>query len=196
LKQRNAALRSRQTAVIDSLDKIIAPLGERLNIHRQSYFEKLAAEFVLQSRATRSGAHTLGMQFYRGWKEPSLAESLIAGKERDLEHGLTRYGPHRADLLLTRDDRPLKSLLSRGEQKSLAASLLLSQAALLKDGGENPVILLDDLASEFDQIHFGEVLEKALSCAEQVWVTGVQPATPEGAAALFHVEHGHVFKVV
>lgn len=197
LKQRNAALRRRQIEVLDSLDNILAPLGERLNAYRQNYFEQLAAVFSAQVSSQRAGLADIGMHFQSGWKESSLVESLQAGRARDLEQGLSRHGPHRADLLLERAGRPLKSLLSRGEQKRLAACLLLSQAQLLQAGGERPVILLDDLASEFDQQHFREVLDQAQACAEQVWVTGVQaPEQRDGAAAVFHVEHGKVLKVV
>jgi DNA replication and repair protein RecF len=198
LKQRNAALRSGQGSIVDSLDEVLAPLGERLNLYRLGYFQGLAAELGRQLDTGRqhAGLRGISMRFYPGWKEASLAESLRAGKSRDLEQCLSRHGPHRADLLLERDGRALKSLLSRGEQKNLAACLLLSQAELLRAGGVHPVILLDDLASEFDEHHFNDVLRKARACADQVWVTGVRPSPPESTAAVFHVERGVVSKVV
>lgn len=196
LKQRNAALRRGQEAVVDSLDDIIAPLGEQLNAFRLQYFQMLKQEFSQQLNSDRSGLQGIGMRFHKGWKSKSLMEALQAGRERDLEQGLSQHGPHRADLLLERNGRSVKSVLSRGEQKKVAACLLLSQAELLKNSGQAPVILLDDLASEFDQRHFKEVLQKALSCASQVWVTGVLADGLEGTPAVFHVEHGKVFKVV
>jgi len=208
LKQRNAALRGRQTDIIDSLDEVIAPLGERLSAYRLAYFEKLAAEFTHQMASDRSELRDISLRFQPGWKAESLAAVLGAGRDRDLEQGISQYGPHRADILLERNGRPIKAMLSRGEQKNVAACLLLSQAELLKAGGQDPIILLDDLASEFDQRHFAEVLHKALACASQVWVTGIhaniQPSMPTGAgpgmlpgnASVFHVEHGRVSKVV
>jgi len=196
LKQRNAALRWGQAAVIDSLDEIIAPLGEQLSAYRQRYFEDLTAEFSRQLDSDHAGLQDIGLRFHKGWKTDSLAEALQSGRERDLDQGLSQDGPHRADVLLERNGRPVKSTLSRGEQKNVAACLLLSQAELLKRSGQDPVILLDDLASEFDQRHFREVLQKALSCASQVWITGVQANGLEGNPAVFHVEHGNILKVV
>ncbi len=196
LKQRNAALRRGQVAVIDSLDDIIAPLGEQLSSYRQAYFDKLSTEFARQLDSDRSGLQDIKLHFQPGWKAESLSMALLAGRDRDMEQGISQFGPHRADLLLERDGRPIKSTLSRGEQKNVAACLLLSQAELLKACGQDPIILLDDLASEFDKRHFEEVLQKALSCASQVWVTGVQAAAPKGDPAVFHVEHGQVVKVV
>jgi recombinational DNA repair ATPase RecF len=80
------------------------------------------------------------------------------------------------------------------------ASLLLKQAELLAAQGEPPLVLLDDLASEFDQQHFASVLVRALACAGQVWVTGTSAPGRALASALasaqahkvFHVEHGGV----
>lgn len=206
LKQRNAALRRGQAQVIESLDEIIAPLGEQLTGHRQQYFTRFAEEFSRQLQPDRTGLQDISLAFHPGWKSGSLMETLSEARERDLEQGLTQHGPHRADLLLERGGRSLRTALSRGEQKNVAACLLISQAELLKNSGQNPVILLDDLASEFDQRHFKEVLQKALSCASQVWVTGVnqksltgdlsQGSGLENTSGVFHVEHGKVSKVV
>lgn len=196
LKQRNAALRRGQVAVIESLDEIIAPLGEQLSVYRQTYIKNLTKEFSRQLNSGRSGLRDITLRFLPGWKSESLAAALEAGRGRDLEQGISQSGPHRADLLLEREGQPIRSRLSRGEQKNVAACLLLSQAQLLKSCGQDPLILLDDLASEFDQHHCREVLQKALDCASQVWVTGIQSGALEGASAEFHVEHGQVIKVV
>jgi len=93
-------------------------------------------------------------------------------------------------------DRPVRTLLSRGEQKSLAAELLLSQARLLADTGELPLVLLDDLASEFDEQHFSTTLASAMSCAGQVWVTGTRAPAFSQDHKVFHVERGKVREVV
>jgi DNA replication and repair protein RecF len=196
VKQRNAALRRGQLPVIESLEEIIAPLGERLNEYRQKYFQTLAQEFSRQMKSDRNGLQGIKLDYSQGWKSGNLLEVLRTHRQRDLEQGVTQHGPHRADLLLQRDGRPVRTALSRGEQKNVAASLLLSQAALLNQSGHSPVLLLDDLASEFDERHFSEVLKKALSCADQVWVTGVHADGVQGRQNVFHVEHGRVSKVV
>jgi DNA replication and repair protein RecF len=192
LKQRNAALRERQTRVLGSLDELAADLGERLHGYRAAYFGQLADAF---SRHTSEGAaefRDVVLEYRRGWKDGSLLEALRRSGKRDLEQGSTSQGPHRADILVTKDHRSVRSLLSRGEQKSFAAALLMTQAGLLASGGEAPLLLLDDLASEFDQQHVQSVLENALACAGQVWVTGTAACAFEQEHKLFHVEHGAV----
>ena len=69
---------------------------------------------------------------------------------------------------------------------------LISQSIILSQHGDNPVMLLDDLASEFDEKHFEVVLEQALSCGGQVWVTGARDHTSSHRHKVFHVEHGQV----
>ena len=193
LKQRNAALRAKQVRVLDSLDHLAATLGEQLNAYRWAYFCRLAAAFSQQDEV--QGAPELKdvlLDFQPGWKGVSLLEALVRTRSRDLESGATGEGPHRADVLFSKDQKEVRSLFSRGEQKSLVASLLLKQAELLAAQGEPPLVLLDDLASEFDQQHFASVLLRALACAGQVWVTGTSAPDPARERKVFHVKHGSV----
>ena len=109
---------------------------------------------------------------------------------------MTMSGPHRADLQLTHEAVPAKAMLSRGEQKVLAAAMLLTQAELLSGCGEKPLLLLDDLASEFDRVHFDSVLARALSTGAQVWVTGTRKLAQTVPCSMFHVEQGRILEVV
>jgi DNA replication and repair protein RecF len=93
-------------------------------------------------------------------------------------------------------DSPARNVLSRGEQKMLSAALLFSQAEILAGAGEKPLILLDDLASEFDESHFARVIELALASGCQVWLTGVKKRSFDRARKVFHVERGSVQEVV
>ena len=63
-----------------------------------------------------------------------------------------RWGPHRADLLVSLGARGVREEVSRGQQKLVAAGLILAQihvfAAGREDGG---VLLVDDPAAELDE---------------------------------------------
>ena len=197
LKQRNAALRDRQFRVLDSVDEVISPLGEQLNALRLEYFEQLKAEFFNTAEMRVSAEiGEISMDYVAGWKGDSLLEALRQARKRDLERGASSQGPHRADMVLSREGRQIRSWLSRGEQKSLAAVLLLTQARLLAARGELPLLLLDDLASEFDPQHFRATLASALECAGQVWVTGTLAPRFSADHKVFHVERGAVQEMV
>jgi DNA replication and repair protein RecF len=196
LKQRNAALRARNIRVLDSLDTLLARLGEQLNAFRVAYFEQLIFAFNEQMNAGAAELKGVTLEYHPGWKGDSLLEALSRSRKRDLEQGTTSQGPHRADIILTKEQRPIRTLLSRGEQKSFAANLLLTQARLLSARGEAPLVLLDDLASEFDRQHVESVLESALDCGGQVWVTGTAAPTSTRGHTAFHVEHGAVQEMI
>lgn len=196
LKQRNAALRFRQEDVLESIDAVFSELGSRLGRLRRTHSDEIAER--VQGLLTDLGSSLENMRFeyHDGWTRGSLQESLLAGREGDLMRGTTGSGPHRADIALFYKESPARSVLSRGEQKLLSAALLLSQVEILAKMGEKPIILLDDLASEFDQEHFERVLDRALKCGGQVWVSGTRIHSSEVDHKVFHVEHGQVQEMV
>lgn len=196
LKQRNAALRQGHGAVLDSVDEVLAEHGQRLTELRKRYCEHLGREIEPMLAALSSGLGPISMSYQQGWPGDSFPTALQRNRERDLERGQTLAGPHRADLALVSNGAPARAILSRGEQKLLAAALLLVQAELFAQRGENPLILLDDLASEFDRKHYEQVLQRALASGGQVWVTGTRQTKPATGRAVFHVEQGSVRLVV
>ena len=125
-----------------------------------------------------------------------MQKVLQERRQRDLDRGVTGAGPHRADLNISWNGQPARAVLSRGEQKSVAAALLLAQAQTLAEQGEKPLVVLDDLASEFDASHYRDVLEKAREHADQVWVTGTARPEAGSVGKVFHVEHGRVQEMV
>lgn len=196
LKQRNAALRNHQAAVLDSLDQVLAQHAEALSSYRDSHCRAISGNILDMLRELNSGLSHVSLDYMKGWSADVYSDQLRLNRSRDLERGMTTNGPHRADLGLSCGTIPARAVLSRGEQKVLAAALLLTQAELLVNSGEHPVILLDDLASEFDRAHFDSVLLRALAVGSQVWVTGTRQAELSQPCSVFHVEQGQVREVV
>jgi DNA replication and repair protein RecF len=196
LKQRNAALRGGETAVLDSIEKVLASEGGRLTELRRAHCDAVAVNIQAMLSELNAGLTNITLEYQQGWSGGELQEILRRNRERDAERGQTLSGPHRADLALVCGPVPARALLSRGEQKTLAAALLLTQAELLAGLGEKPVILLDDLASEFDEGQNSRVLDRAQAIGGQVWVTGTRQPAGVTHCALFHVEQGRVAKVV
>lgn len=196
LKQRNAALRGQEQAVLDSMDVILAEQAENLDRFRRIHCAAIAANLRLMLSQLNADLHEISLEYQSGWANGALLQVLRANRGRDVERGQTLSGPHRADLSLTCGSIPARSILSRGEQKLLAAALLLTQAELVSGQGERPLILLDDLASEFDQRHVDAVLRRAIDIGGQVWVTGTRRLTSDTPCTVFHVEQGRVQEVV
>ncbi|MBT8063805.1 MAG: DNA replication/repair protein RecF [Gammaproteobacteria bacterium] len=196
LKQRNAALRQGQAGVLDSLDAVLCEEGEALSRLRASHAAAISNRItpLLERMSFRLG--DISIEYHPGWGAETLKESLGRNRTRDLDRGLTLSGPHRADLRLSCGRSPARAILSRGEQKMLATALLLTQAEILSGLGEPPLVLLDDLGSEFDREHFGKALSRALEVGGQVWLTGTARPSLESDHGVFHVEQGAVRKMV
>ncbi len=196
VKQRNAALRAKDMRTAQSLDPLVTDLGEQIHESRARQVENLLGGLPGQMIALGSALPEIEMRYQKGWAGESLRAALEQSEQRDFERGSTGPGPHRADLFFQTGQRPARDSLSRGEQKLLAAALLLVQAGAISATGVNPVLLLDDLASEFDSHHRGNVLAASLKAGAQVWLTGTR-FEPEFSlqgvdTRVFHVEHGQI----
>ena len=196
LKQRNAALRQANEAVVDSLDPQFIELGEQLHRSRQHYIETLVGLLQVQLPVISEALADVALSYRKGWSGDSLEQAVSASRRRDLEKGATNPGPHKADLHLTLDSVPAKERLSRGEQKAMTAALVLAQAHTMCASGEKPLLMLDDLFSEFDRPHLERVLEAGMELDVQVWLTGTWAPSVikdcNGSCTMFHVEHGRV----
>lgn len=196
LKQRNSALRKQQIDVLDGLDAVLAEQGTQLHLMRQAHAEEMAKRMESTLESLKIRLQSIELNYLPGWRGERFIDALTERRARDLEQGATGNGPHRADLGITIGGVPARTVLSRGEQKALAAALLITQAEMMTSSALQPLLLLDDLYSEFDREHFEAVLERVLAIGGQVWVTGtVKPALPE-PNGVFHVEQGRVTELV
>jgi DNA replication and repair protein RecF len=156
LAQRNALL-ARGHAAASSLpawDRELARHGIALMTDRRAAIEAVAEHFA--ARAQELGLDGDPAVRYRPRSQASDAEGL-AGElaerhAQDLERGFTGHGPHRDDLLLSRERRELRAYGSQGQQRlGLLALLLAEREAIAATREATPVMLLDDVMSELDR---------------------------------------------
>ena len=192
LKQRNAALR--QGMDPSAWDAELVGQGERVAAARGEWLKTVQPFW--QEAVLRLSGLEVEMSYYQGWAaDRSLAEVLADGRDRDRTRGSTLSGPQRADVRLTVQGRPAREVLSRGQQKLVAAALVLALLQRLKgERSTAPTLLLDDPAAELDSQRLGALVElvKALKC--QLVVTSLHAdlanfGIPE---RVFHVERGVV----
>jgi DNA replication and repair protein RecF len=172
LKQRNAALKSGQPhAAVTAWDGDLLRYGELLTSARSRYVALLVrqAEVIVRN--------LLGMELdlsYRpGWaRDQSFAESLQHGRSHDQASGATQVGPHRAELTIRLNGMGVKDRISRGQQKLLAAALLIAQLKLFPEGASvRPSLLLDDPAAELDDDRLAGLIREVSAHAVQLIVT-------------------------
>lgn len=195
LKQRNAALRAAcGQDVLEGWNKEFVASALVLDEKRARTLERTVP--ALDSIGGALMKNTVGFEYRRGWPDgDALLEALRQGVERDRRHQNTYYGPHRADIKLAYDERQARKLVSRGQQKLLACTMVLAAARTVKDSlGKGLLLLLDDPAAELDSESLSLLLEevRALDC--QVVATSLtdNPELLGPDTAVFHVEHGEV----
>jgi len=192
LKQRNAALKLHSQASV--WDPELARLGEVIAEFRGRFLTELQP-YWQETVAALSGLD-VELHYLRGWaRDHALVEALTACRERDEARGLTHAGPHRADVPVRLDGRPAREVLSRGQQKLVAAAMTVAQLRLLQEATRTtPTLLLDDPAAELDRERLQRFIEQVLRLRCQLVVTSLHAesrlfGTPERT---FRVEHGGV----
>jgi len=122
-----------------------------------------------------------------------LREALALARAEEIDRGVCLVGPHRDELELRIGDLPARGYASQGESWSAALALRLAAFELLRAGGDDPVLLLDDVFAELDAGR-RERLAAVAAGAEQVIVTAAvaQDVPPVLAGARFEVAEGSV----
>ena len=177
LKQRNAGLREGAKAeAITAWDGEFCRAAEAMEGKRSAVADRLRPRFV------RIAGELMGLKadwdYYRGWaRDKSLAGSLRTGLKGDRKLGMTRFGPQRSDLVLRLESRRARYVASRGQQKLLAAALMLAATELLtEEGAGKPVLLADEPLVELDSEHADKLLKALLGTGSQIFVTAVDGA--------------------
>ena len=143
---------------------------------------------------------TIGIE--ADWSEHSMKthieNKLKETQKRELDRGVTLYGPHRDDLKFFVNDYDVQVYGSQGQQRTTALSLKLAEIELIKqEVGEAPVLLLDDVLSELDDYRQSHLLN-TIHGDVQTFVTttsvdGIAHETIQ-QARMFHVEQGAIDK--
>jgi DNA replication and repair protein RecF len=172
LRQRNAALRGQLTSVT-AWDAELIRYGELLTEARQRYVERLAPVAAGLAASLLSLEVTLG--YRTGWsRDLSLREALAQSVIKDRDMGSTQVGPQRAELSIRVDGAAAKDRISRGQQKLLAAVLLIAQIQLLpSDALTAPTLLLDDPAAELDDARLAALIGVVRAQPLQLVVTSL-----------------------
>jgi len=73
-------------------------------------------------------------------------------EKKEIDVGMTLFGPHRDDFTILIDDKDIKEYGSQGQQKLAMIALKLAEIDVFKEfTGSNPILLLDDIFSELDK---------------------------------------------
>ena len=176
LRQRNVALRNNASeGELLIWTKQLSTMGEKVNIARSEIFQEISpifSEFV----SILLPECEISLNYHRGWPEElSLEAALLEVYNQELLNKTTRCGPHRADLKIFLNQQEAAAAASRGQQKLIAASLLLAQIDHIQCYSEQKcVVLLDDIRAELDQQHANALISALQTLGCQVFITAIE----------------------
>ncbi len=166
LKSRNVLLKSdpRNRTLIETWNTPLSRYAAMIARARLQYIRRIGpvAE-AIHSRMT-GDRERMEIKYVSAWFDENtpddrltdslhdqLMDRLTRDIEMDIRRGCTLSGAHRDDLKITVNGRDLRYYGSRGQKRTAIVSLKLAEIRIFHDAmNDYPVLLLDDIASEFD----------------------------------------------
>lgn len=100
-------------------------------------------------------------------------QALDDTKPEEMRRGQSCVGPHRDDVIFYINDNEAVKFASQGQQRTIVLSLKLSELDMISSKtGEEPVLLLDDVLAELDDLRQNYLL-KSINPNTQTIITSV-----------------------
>lgn len=94
-------------------------------------------------------------------REAGLVERLALRRDVDRQRKSTTVGPHRDDVEVLLEGRPVAEFASQGQTRAIILALKLAELELLRERGSTaPLLLLDDVSSELDPARTALLFER------------------------------------
>ena len=157
LAQRNKVLKDSpaDSALLEVLDMRLEALGRPVFEARKKLCRDMSPVLAKFYALISGGREEVGIAYQSDLEKGSLADMLLAARERDLILRYTGNGVQRDDLLFTMNGQPIRRCGSQGQQKSFLVALKFAQYEIMKNAyGYAPTLLLDDV---FDKLDLGRI---------------------------------------
>lgn len=155
LKERSALLFLIKTrrAKMDELEPWTELLRQKTAIIREG--RKSFADFICKE-STLKKLPDGGLPFTISLKPTQTDSDDIVFQEVEMAQNL--IGSHRDEIEISLSDRQARKFASRGQARTIVATMKVIEAYYLASLGEKPVVLLDDVLSELDKKNSNFVL--------------------------------------
>ena len=187
LKERNELLKGEKVdpVLLDTTTEMLIKLSGPIVSYRQMYVKDINDILNKITRALTGEENKLEIVYkpFIEFGKDFQKEALMAFKRAesgDLRRKITSIGVHREDFSISLNGRDIGEFGSQGENRIVALALKLSPYFLIEDKDKRPVVVLDDVMSELDNIHKQRLIT-FLKKFEQVFITATKLEV-EGAA--------------
>ena len=164
VKQRNQIIKDLKfdatlNSLIDVFEEEIVEKGKKIIDYRKKYIDTIKEFLPPIYEGLSGGREKLEIKLLLSTEGDEFSEKLKKSRKEDSFTGNTSVGPHRDDIVFYLNSVNARVYGSQGQQRSIALSLKLAGAQVIKNiSGEYPVCLLDDVMSELDPNRQGYIL--------------------------------------
>lgn len=144
-----------------------ARAAERLAEHAKTAFARIAAPGLVLDVTYAASAPR---------EESAYRDALVATRPADSRRGSASIGPHRDDLALSIDARPVRGVASQGQHRAVTLALKSAEIDVVGIArGARPILLLDDVSSELDRARTAALFAFLREQRGQVFLTTTRP---------------------
>lgn len=151
--------------------------GANIIFLRKKYLKEIEKNASLKHKAI-SETETFGLCYdFEGEEIEEISENLRKKLEEKRKEEFARHqscaGPHRDDIIFKINGNDAVKFASQGQQRTLVLSLKLAELDIIKEKtGFSPVLLLDDVLAELDDMRQNYLL-KSIGDETQTIITSV-----------------------
>lgn len=214
LRQRNNYLKqlqkkkSKDMVYLEVLSDQLAAYSTEIIIERIKFLQQLEKHMQLIHQQLTDSHEVVQVKY----KTNSFSEKLTDKEtiyeaikktfqdnlQKEIKSGTTLFGPQRDDVIFLVNNRNVADFGSQGQQRTVVLSIKLAEVELInKVTGDYPVLLLDDVLSELDELRQTQLLRTI----EENIQTFITTTSIEGInreiikdPAIFNVKNGKIVK--
>ncbi|MDA8234325.1 MAG: DNA replication/repair protein RecF [Clostridia bacterium] len=208
LSQRNNLLKQisqgfTSAAMLEIWDQQLVDWGAKIYFKRIEILKKFNPLARLMHRKITNGKETLEIQYISSVGQEKETQSnyqevwrnlIEISRKEEIRKGFTIYGPHRDDLRFVVNNIDMRYFGSQGQQRTTALAVKLAELELVKSEiGHYPVLLLDDVMSELDDLRQKYLLQ-TIQEKIQTFITTTNDRffEPLGYGKVFNIYQGEI----
>lgn len=154
--------------LLEVYNEQMSVLGSNIIYLRQKFLNEIE-KIATEKHSTISGCEKLSIKYDCNFlcNEKEISEilekfklKLQEKKELEIIRGQSSVGPHRDDIIFYINENEATKFASQGQQRTIVLSLKLAELNLLTEKtSEPPVLLLDDVLAELDDLRQNYLLQ-------------------------------------
>lgn len=163
LMQRNAAIKARQSSLLSLYDERLAKYGLEVSREREEGVKMFNEIFPFLYKEISQTEKELSIRYQPSWRdlksEDEVVSYLESTRERDMNLMTTSSGIHRDRFTVYDENGPFSQSGSTGQIRLASLLFRLAEARFfIKMTGKKPLLLIDDVLLELDNVKRGNFL--------------------------------------